>query len=149
MKIAIGADHAGFELKNQLRDALRGQGHELEDLGTNSKESTDYPDYAAAVSRKVAAGEAERGVLCCSSGVGVSITANKVHGIRAALGVHEEEVRFARLHNNVNVITFGQRFTAFQHALDMVKVFLETPFEGGRHGRRVDKIMAIEQEEKR
>ncbi len=149
MKIAIGADHAGFELKNQLRDALRGQGHEVEDLGTNSKESTDYPDYAAAVARKVAAGEAERGVLCCSSGVGVSIAANKVRGVRAALGVHEEEVRFTRLHNNINVITFGQRFTAPQHALDMVKVFLETPFEGGRHERRINKITAIEQEEKR
>ena len=96
--------------------------------------------YAAAVSRKVAAGEAERGVLCCSSGIGVSIAANKVRGVSAALGVHEEEVRFTRLHNNVNVITFGQRFTAPQHALDMLKVFLETPFEGGRHQARVAKL---------
>jgi len=149
MKIAIGGDHAGLELKNQLRDALRGQGHEVEDLGTNSKESTDYPDYAGAVARKVSAGEAERGLLVCSSGVGMSITANKVRGVRAALAVNEEEVRVTRQHNNANVLTLGQRFTGYQHALDMVKVFLETPFEGGRHGRRVDKITAIEQEEKR
>ena len=149
MKIAVGADHAGFELKNYLRDALIAQGHEVEDLGTNSKESIDYPDYARAVAKKVGSGAADFGILCCSSGVGMSIAANKVRGVRAALGVHDEEVRLTRQHNNANVLALGQRFTAPQHALDLVKIFLETPFEGGRHTRRVEKMAAIEVEEGR
>jgi len=149
MKIAIGADHAGFELKNTLRDGLRAAGHEVEDLGTNSKESIDYPDYARAVAVKVSAGEAERGILVCSSGVGMSMAANKVRGVRAALGVHEEEVRLTRQHNDANILTLGQRFTAPQHAMDLVKVFLETSFEGGRHERRVAKMAAMDVENKR
>src|SRR6185503_123728 len=103
MKIAIGADHAGFELKNQLGDVLRQSGHEVCDFGTNSAESTDYPDYAGLVARAVATGSAERGVLVCSSGVGMSIAANKIRGIRAALGVSPEEVRVTRAHNDANV----------------------------------------------
>jgi ribose 5-phosphate isomerase B len=146
MKIAIGADHAGLELKNQLRDTLRAEGHEVEDVGTETKDSTDYPDYAARVARKVARGEAERGVLVCSSGVGMSIAANKFRGVRAALGTHMEEVKLTREHNNANVLTLGQSFTAPAEARLLLKTFLETPFEGGRHERRVSKIAALEEE---
>jgi ribose 5-phosphate isomerase B len=151
MKIAIGADHAGFELKNQLGDVLRRSGHEVCDFGTNSAESTDYPDYAWRVGKAVASGTAERGVLVCGSGVGMSIAANKVRGIRAALGVNPEEVRLVRSHNNANVLTLGARFTDSALARELLKVFLDTPFEdsgndGGRHARRVAKISQLEDE---
>ena len=146
MKIAIGADHAGFELKNQLGDVLRQSGYEVCDFGTNSAESTDYPDYAVRVAKAVAAGTVERGVLVCGSGVGMSIAANKVRGVRAALGVSIEEVRLARAHNNLNVLTLGARFTDPDLARELVRTFLETPFEGGRHERRVAKITQMEDE---
>ena len=144
MKIAIGADHAGFELKNQLGDALRLAGHEVCDFGTNSAESTDYPDYAGRVAQAVAGGMAERGVLVCGSGVGMSIAANKVPGVRAALGVSLEEVRLTRAHNDLNVLTLGARFTDPARARELVQAFLATPFEGGRHQRRVAKITQME-----
>jgi ribose 5-phosphate isomerase B len=144
MRIAIGADHAGFTLKNDLRDALRASGHEVEDLGTDSATSTDYPDYALKVARQVASGDADRGVLVCATGIGMSIAANKVHGIRAALGTNPEEVRLVRAHNNANVLTFGQKFVDAPTAENLTKIFLETPFEGGRHERRVNKISAME-----
>ena len=147
MKIAIGADHAGFELKNRPADVLRQGGHEVCDFGTNSTESTDYPDYAERVAKTVASGTAERGVLVCSSGVGMSIAANKVRGIRAALGVTPEEVRLTRAHNDANVLTLGARFTDPDLARELVRTFLETPFEGGRHERRVAKIARLEDEE--
>lgn len=146
MKIAIGADHAGFELKNQLGDALRQTGHEVCDFGTNSAESTDYPDYAARVAKAVAGGTVERGVLVCGSGVGMSIAANKVPGVRAALGVTPEEVRLTRAHNDANVLTLGARFTELPLAQQLLQTFLETPFEGGRHARRVAKIAQLEDE---
>jgi ribose 5-phosphate isomerase B len=146
MKIAIGADHAGFELKNQLGEILRQAGHEVSDFGTHSAESTDYPDYAGQVAKAVAAGMAERGVLVCGSGVGMSITANKVRGIRAALGVTPEEVRLTRAHNNANVLTLGSRFTDAAAARELLRVFLEVQFEGGRHQRRVAKISRLEDE---
>jgi len=146
MKIAIGADHAGFELKNQLGAALRKSGHEVCDFGTNSAESTDYPDYARQVAKAVAAGTAERGLLVCGSGVGMSIAANKVKGIRAALGVNLEEVRLTRAHNNANVLTLGARFIEPALAGELVQAFLETPFEGGRHERRVAKLSQMEKE---
>ena len=146
MKIAIGADHAGFELKNQLGDVLRQAGHEVCDFGTNSTESTDYPDYAVRVAKAVASGTVERGVLICGSGVGMSIAANKVRGVRAAVGVTPEEVRLTRGHNDLNVLTLGARFTDPAKARELVQVFLETPFEaGGRHTRRVAKIAQIEE----
>src|SRR5688572_222100 len=110
MKIAIAADHAGFQLKEKLRDSLRQRGHETMDLGTTSEESTDYPDYAAAVAREVASGRADRGLLVCSTGVGMSIAANKVPGVRAALGTNPEEVRLTRAHNNANVLALGAKF---------------------------------------
>ena len=145
MKIAIGADHAGFELKNQLGDVLRQTGHEVCDFGTNSAESTDYPDYALRVAKAVASEAAERGVLVCGSGVGMSIAANKVRGVRAALGVTPEEVRLTRAHNDSNVLTLGARFTDPALARELLQVFLETPFEGGRHERRVAKISQMEE----
>lgn len=145
MKIAIGADHGGYILKDQLRDKLTNEGHEVIDFGPNDGASVDYPDYAAKVAHKVAAGEADRGVLVCTSGVGMSIAANKVHGVRAALAVNEEEVRLTREHNNANVITFGQKFTTAEQAGKMVDIFLNTEFTGGRHARRVQKISDLEQ----
>src|SRR5689334_23475690 len=144
MKIAIGADHAGFELKNQLGDALRQGGHEVCDFGTNSAEAADYPDYAGRVAKAVAAGTAERGVLICGTGIGMAIAANKVRGVRAAVGVSPEEVRLTRAHNDLNVLTLGARFTDSVKARDLVRTFLDTPFEGGRHERRVAKITQME-----
>jgi ribose 5-phosphate isomerase B len=152
MKIAIAADHAGFSLKQTLRDALRAQGHEVADFGTDNDESTDYPDYASAVGRSVADGGAERGILVCSSGVGMSIAANKIAGVRAALGTVPEEVRVTRQHNDANVLTLGARFTTPEEAGTLVDIFLNTEFDGGvRHVRRLAKIAELDrlaQEEK-
>jgi ribose 5-phosphate isomerase B len=144
MKIALGADHAGFALKNRLCEQLRSGGHDVLDFGTGSPESTDYPDYAAPVARAVAAGQADRGVLVCGSGVGMSISANKIRGVRAALGVEAEQVRLTRLHNDANILTLGERFTDPAKAVELVQIFLNTPFEGGRHQRRVEKIGRLE-----
>jgi ribose 5-phosphate isomerase B len=144
MTIAIGSDHAGYTLKNELRDALRAAGHEVADFGTDSTASTDYPDYARQVAEAVTDGKADRGVLVCYTGIGMSIAANKIHGIRAALGTNPEEVRLVRAHNNANVITFGAKFIDAPTAETLIKIFLETPFEGGRHERRVNKIAAME-----
>jgi ribose 5-phosphate isomerase B len=145
MKIALGADHAGFRLKEQLRDALVAEGHEVVDTGTNSEESTDYPDFALAVSGQVARGEAERGILVCSTGVGMSIAANKVKGIRAAIAVNPDEVRLTRSHNDANVLTISAKYTPMESATEMIDLFLKTPFEGGRHARRVGKIATMEE----
>jgi ribose 5-phosphate isomerase B len=147
MKIAIGSDHAGFALKEQLRDKLRAEGHEVVDLGTSSTESTDYPDFAAAVGHAVRDGAAEKGLLVCSSGVGMSIAANKIKGIRAALGTNTDEVSYVRRHNDANILAIGQKYTEPALAEAMVEVFLTTEFEGGRHQRRLDKITALEQTE--
>jgi ribose 5-phosphate isomerase B len=146
MKIAIGADHAGFLLKEELRQVLEKQGHEVVDHGTRSLESTDYPDYAASVAKDVSEGRADRGVLVCYTGVGMSIAANKVPGVRAALAVSPEEIRLTRAHNNANVITFGAKFMDEPTAESLLNVFLNTEFEGGRHARRVGKITALEQQ---
>lgn len=145
MKIAVAADHAGFLLKQKLVEKLKADGHDVQDLGTNSTESTDYPDFAALVGRAVQSGEAEKGLLVCSSGVGMSIAANKLHGIRAALGTQEEEVMFTRAHNDANVLALGAKFTPEDQAARMLDVFLQTPFEGGRHARRVAKITQLEE----
>jgi ribose 5-phosphate isomerase B len=144
MKIAVGADHAGFELKNHLRDQLRQAGYDVQDFGTNTAESADYPDYARPVAEAVAHGQADRGILVCGSGVGMSIAANKIHGIRAAMAVTPEEVAVTRSHNDANILTLGERFTDPESASKLVDVFLNTPFEGGRHERRVKKIAALE-----
>jgi ribose 5-phosphate isomerase B len=145
MKIAIGADHAGFALKQQIGEALRRAGHQVIDVGTNSAESSDYPDYAAAVAQDVAAGQADRGILVCATGVGMSIAANKIPGVRAALAWNPEEVQLTRQHNNANVIALGAKFTDAATANQLTRIFLETPFEGGgRHERRIGKIARLE-----
>jgi ribose 5-phosphate isomerase B len=148
MKIAIAADHAGFRLKQALRDKLVSEGHQVLDLGTHSADSVDYPDFAAAVASKVASSECERGILVCSSGVGMSIAANKVHGIRAALGVSADEVRLTRAHNDANVLALGATFTDEATAMSLVETFLDTGFDGGRHERRLRKIEQIENQQK-
>jgi len=147
MKIAIAADHAGFQLKEELRDELAAAGHQVQDLGTHSTESTDYPDYAALVAHQVADGAADRGILVCASGVGMSIAANKVRGVRAALGTTEDEVRLVRSHNDANVLTLGSRFTPAPDAKRLVSAFLDTSFDGGRHARRIAKISRLEEQE--
>ncbi len=145
MKIAIGSDHAGFRLKEELRRRLAGLGHEVIDFGTDSPQSTDYPDYAAAVACAVLKGRAERGILVCSTGVGMSIAANKIPGIRAALGVNRDEVVLCRSHNDANILTLGAKYTDPETAAGLIEVFLKTPFDGGRHARRLGKIAEMEQ----
>lgn len=145
MKIAVGADHAGFRLKERLKQDLLAKGHQVLDEGTDSEQSTDYPDYARAVADDVVNGRAERGILVCSSGVGMSIAANKVRGIRAALGTHPEEVALTRSHNDANVLTLGAKWLAAEDAGKLIDVFLSTEFEGGRHARRTGKIQTIEE----
>jgi ribose 5-phosphate isomerase B len=144
MRVAIGSDHAGFDLKERLHVMLERQGHQVVDEGTHSAESCDYPDFAAPVARDVAAGRADRGILVCGTGVGMSIAANKVAGIRAALGTVPEEVRLARAHNDANVLTLGARFIDEPSADALVDIFLQTAFDGGRHSRRVAEIAALE-----
>jgi glycine hydroxymethyltransferase len=144
MRIAIGADHAGYQLKQQLRAVLERKGHQVVDFGADSAQSTDYPDYAAAVAREVASGRADHGVLVCLTGVGMSMAANKIAGIRAALGTSVEEVRLVRAHNDANILTLGAKFVDAATAEALLDVFLETEFEGGRHSRRVAKIARLE-----
>ena len=144
MRIAVGADHAGFVLKEHLRRRLEEQGHQIVDEGTHSPESCDYPDFARAVAGDVASGRAERGILVCSTGVGMSIAANKVAGIRAGLGTTIDEVRLIRSHNDANVLTLGAKFLDETAAESLVNAFLTTGFDGGRHSRRLSKISAIE-----
>ena len=145
MKISIGADHAGFALKEQLRQRLTAEGHEVVDYGTNSPESVDYPDYAQPVSRDVAGGRADRGILVCSTGIGMAIAANKVHGVRAAPGQLDDEVKFTREHNDANVLTLGAKYMDEERAMHLIEIFLSTEFVGGRHARRVAKIAQLEQ----
>lgn len=136
----MGADHAGYTLKQLLSEGLTALGYTILDFGTHSLESVDYPDFASAASKAVADGRAEYGILVCGSGIGVSITANKVKGIRAANCLTPEMAALARLHNNANVLTLGERLVAPELAQTIVKTFLDTSFEGGRHERRVEKI---------
>lgn len=143
MKIVIGSDHAGFDLKKEIADMLRDQGHELIDCGTNSGESVDYPDIAETVGLEALKNDT-LGVLICGTGIGVCIAANKVKGIRAALCQNIYTARLAREHNNANVITIGARVTGAGLALEIVKAFIETDYSGGRHERRVEKIHDIE-----
>ncbi len=140
MKIALGADHAGFELKEKIKKFLQEAGHEVLDLGCHSTESVDYPVYGAKVAKAVLQGEAERGILVCGTGLGMSMVANRFPGIRAALCHELFTARMSRLHNDANVLVLGGRVIGDVLALEMVKVFLETPFEGGRHLRRVNQI---------
>lgn len=144
MRISIGADHAGFALKENIKEELVRLGHQVTDHGTTSLESTDYPDYAIPVGQDVAEGRADRGILVCSTGIGMSIAANKIHGVRAGLVSNEDAAQLTRRHNDANVMTLGARYTDADSARRIVRIFLETEFEGGRHARRVGKITAEE-----
>jgi len=140
LPIAIGSDHAGFQYKEQLKTWLTQQGWAVEDKGTHSTDSTDYPDYAHPVAAMVEEGRAAAGILICGSGNGVCMTANKHRDIRAALCWNEELAMLARQHNNANVLCMPERFVPYDTAQKMTALFLSTPFEGGRHERRVEKI---------
>jgi ribose 5-phosphate isomerase B len=140
LRIAIGSDHAGFQFKAILIDLMRELGHEVEDFGTHSEESVDYPDYIRPVAQAVARGDFDRGVVLGGSGNGEAIVANKVKGVRCALCWDVTTARLARQHNDANVVSLGQRVVAMQEARDLVVEFLSTEFEGGRHVRRIEKI---------
>jgi len=144
MRIAIAADHAGFALKEKLRQKLAEEGHEVVDFGPGTAESCDYPDYAQPVAREVAQGRSDRGILVCSTGIGMAMAANKVDGVRAAPAVSEDEVRLTREHNDANVLTIGAKYFDEAHAAGLVSIFLDTEFAGGRHARRVAKIAQLE-----
>lgn len=141
MKLAIGCDHGGYELKESLIKRFSKEGHEFVDFGTYSSESVDYPDFAFTVGEYVAAGNCDLGILVCSTGIGISIAANKVDGIRAAHCTDTYSAKMARRHNNANILALGAKITGEAIAEEIVEVFLAESFEGGRHQRRVDKIM--------
>jgi len=147
MKIALGADHAGYELKDKIRQHLQQRGLQLLDEGTRSGESVDYPDYARLVAHDVSQQRADVGILVCGSGIGMAMAANKVAGIRAANVSSEHEAQMSREHNNANVLALGARVLKEEEALRIVDQWLATPFAGGRHERRVEKITAMEKEE--
>ncbi len=144
MKIVLAADHAGFPLKEVIKEKLLKDGHEVLDEGTFDTGSVDYPLYGAKAARKVAAHEAERGIVCCGSGIGISIAANKINGARAALCHDPLSARLSREHNDANVLAMGARIIGVALALDIVDQFLNTPFAGDRHQRRLDQIVEIE-----
>jgi ribose 5-phosphate isomerase B len=146
MKIAIAADHAGFSLKEKLRQQLANEGHEVVDYGPNSAESCDYPDFAQPVGREVAQGRYDRGILVCSTGIGMAMAANKIAGVRAAPAQSDDEVRLTREHNDANVLTLGAKYVDEDRALGLVHIFLETEFAGGRHARRIAKIAQLERQ---
>jgi len=144
MKIAIGADHAGYELKRKVEQILRSLGHDVVDFGTDSTDSVDYPDFGLKVARSVAAGKCERGIAICWTGNGMTMAANKIDGIRASLCLNVDMARLAREHNDANVLTLASKYIPDDQVEDIVKIWLETGFEGGRHERRVNKIMDAE-----
>ncbi len=143
-KIAIGSDHGGFVLKGEVIEHLKSKGLEVEDFGTYSHDSCDYPDYAALVGEAVAKGEYDCGILICGTGIGVSIAANKVRGIRAACVSDTFSAKMCRAHNNANILCFGERVVGHGLAMELVDAYLETPFEGERHIKRIEKITALE-----
>lgn len=144
MKIALAADHGGLNLKNVIKAYLEGNGYEISDFGTNSNESCDYPDFALPAAEAVASGKCQRGIVICSTGIGVSIVANKVTGVRCAHCHDTYCAEFTRRHNDANMLALGEKVVGEGYALKIVETFLSTEFEGGRHQRRVDKITAIE-----
>jgi ribose 5-phosphate isomerase B len=147
VRIALGGDHAGYGLKLAVAKHLAGLGHDVDDLGTDSEEPVDYPDFCASVGRAVTTGRADFGIVFGGSGQGEQIAANKVHGIRAALCQSEYMARLAREHNDADVLALGGRVLAEEYACAIVEAFLSTSFEGGRHARRVGQIRAIEKQE--
>lgn len=144
MRIALGSDHGGFVLKEEIKDYLEESGIEYKDFGTHTNDSCDYPDIALPVAKAVANGEFDRGILICGTGIGIGIAANKVHGIRAALCHDTFSARASREHNNANILTLGERVIGRGLALDIVDIWVNTKFAGGRHQRRVEKIGEIE-----
>ena len=142
--VVIGCDHAAYEMKEKLKAYLTRRAVAVEDAGTYGTESVDYPDYAAKVARAVVGGNAQRGILVCGSGIGMQIAANKVTGARAALAWSEETARLARLHNDANIVAVGARTTEPETVDQIIRTFLSTEFEGGRHQRRLDKITGLE-----
>jgi ribose 5-phosphate isomerase B len=145
MRIALGADHAGVVLKEQLKARLDERGILYTDFGTTGTDSVDYPDFATVVARQVASGAFDRGVLVCGTGIGMAIAANKVPGIRAAPVVDEQSAALSREHNDANVLALGARVTSTELAVRLLDLFLDTPFSGGRHQRRLDKLTALDQ----
>ena len=143
--VALGADHAGFPLKQDLKEWLIGTGYTVVDAGTYSSDSVDYPDFAAAVADFVTTGEAERGILVCGTGIGMAIAANKMPGIRAGVCIDVETARLSRQHNDLNVLALAGRTTPRDLAIAIVRAWLETSFDGGRHDRRVAKLARLEQ----
>jgi ribose 5-phosphate isomerase B len=146
MKLALGSDHGGFNLKEKVKEYLDKLEVNYDDLGTYNSDSTDYPDYAKKVAEAVVKGEYEKGILICGTGIGIGIAANKVPGIRAALCHDTFSARYAREHNDANILVMGERVVGYGLALDIVKTWLEAEFEAGRHLRRVEKIKEIEKE---
>jgi ribose 5-phosphate isomerase B len=144
MKVALGSDHGGFELKEAIKKHLNRKGIEFVDYGTFNNESVDYPDYGRITAEAIMKGDCDRGIVICGTGIGISIAANKVKGIRCALVSEEYSARMAKAHNNANMIAMGGRVVGEGIATGIVDVWLETEFEGGRHERRVEKIMEIE-----
>lgn len=144
MKIALGSDHGGYNLKEEIKKHLEKSGFDYIDFGTDSTESVDYPDFAVKVAEAVISGECERGILCCGTGIGVSISANKIPGIRCAVVTDTYSAEMSRAHNDANVLALGERVVGVGLALKIVDVWLNTQFEGGRHERRVCKISDIE-----
>jgi ribose 5-phosphate isomerase B len=149
MKIALGSDHGGFQLKEEIRKYLEERGIAYQDYGTNSSESVDYPEFGMKVAEAVVTGECERGILCCGTGIGISISANKVPGIRCAVVTDTFSAQMSREHNNANVLALGERVVGVGLALKIVEVWLEAEFAGGRHGKRVNQIGDIEEKYKR
>ena len=146
-RIPIASDHAGFELKQKLRAALEGMGYEVQDLGTDSPSSTDYADYAHPLAREVSTGEVRRGVLLCGTGLGMSYVANRYPRVRASVAWAPEIAELARKHNDSNVLVLPARFLSEEDGVSILRTWLETPFEGGRHERRVEKIERTEEED--
>jgi ribose 5-phosphate isomerase B len=144
MKISLGADHKGFELKEKIKKYLTDLGHQVTDFGTNSIQSVDYPDFGLKVAESVAKGESDFGITVCWTGNGMNIVANKVKGIRSALCLNEEMASLARAHNDANVLALSSKFVSEELAKRILDVWLSTEFEGGRHKRRIDKIIAFE-----
>jgi len=145
MKVIVGSDHAGFAAKQALLAALKQGGHSVDDAGADSTDSVDYPDFAARVGRAVADAEAERGILICGTGIGMCMAANKVPGVRAAVVTDAYTAEMSRRHNDANVLCMGARVQTLEKMVELARIFLEAPFDGGRHAGRVDKIMRLDE----
>lgn len=147
-RIALGADHAGFQAKENVKQYLESEGYAVSDVGTSSEESVDYPDFAAKVARRVQHGQSDLGILVCGTGIGMAIAANKVAGVRAAVAHDNMTAQMSREHNDANVLTLGARVLSEHQIIEVVASFLSAQFTGGRHQRRVDKISELDQEHK-